>query len=65
MLAIEFAGRQIPIALLKQVKDDFARRYGDRKATIDVANTLNNEFGYVLLFISSSLVAKENVSVSL
>ncbi|RVW35221.1 putative vesicle-associated membrane protein 726 [Vitis vinifera] len=45
VVAVESAGRQIPIAFLERVKDDFNKRYGGGKAATAVANGLNKEFG--------------------
>lgn len=45
VVAIESAGRQIPIAFLERVKDDFNKRYGGGKATTAGANGLKKEFG--------------------
>lgn len=59
VVAIESAGRQVPIALLEQIKDDFTKIYGDGKAADAVANTLDNKFGYVPSFIPPSLAAKK------
>ncbi|KAB2623191.1 vesicle-associated membrane protein 726 [Pyrus ussuriensis x Pyrus communis] len=44
-IAAESAGRQIPIAYLERIKDDFNKRYGGGKAATAVANGLNREFG--------------------
>ena len=52
VVAVESAGRQIPIAFLERVKEDFNKRYGGGKAATAVANSLNKEFGYLLSFIS-------------
>ncbi|URE20827.1 vesicle-associated membrane protein [Musa troglodytarum] len=38
-------GRQIPIAFLDRIKEDFNKRYGGGKAATAVANSLNREFG--------------------
>lgn len=46
VVASESAGRQIPIAYLERVKDDFNKRYAGGKAGTAVANGLNREFGY-------------------
>lgn len=51
VVAVESAGRQIPIALLERVKEDFNKRYGGGKAATAVANSLNREFGYLLSFL--------------
>ncbi|PKU67718.1 Putative vesicle-associated membrane protein 726 [Dendrobium catenatum] len=45
VVAIESVGRQIPIAFLERVKEDFTKRYGGGKAATAVANSLNREFG--------------------
>ncbi|GFZ10682.1 vesicle-associated membrane protein 726 [Actinidia rufa] len=45
VVAVEAAGRQIPIAFLERVKDDFNKRYGGGKAATAVAKSLNKEFG--------------------
>ena len=49
MVAEESAGRQIPIAFLERVKDDFVSKYGGGKATTAPANGLNKEFGYSMI----------------
>ncbi|TYG98801.1 hypothetical protein E1A91_A10G136000v1 [Gossypium mustelinum] len=41
---IESAGRQIPIAFLERIKEDFSRRYGGGKAATATAKSLNREF---------------------
>lgn len=46
MVAVESAGRQIPIAFLERVKEDFNKRYSGGKAATAQANSLNREFGY-------------------
>lgn len=46
MVAEESAGRQIPMAFLERVKDDFISKYGGGKAAAAPANSLNREFGY-------------------
>ncbi|KAK4492431.1 hypothetical protein RD792_003239 [Penstemon davidsonii] len=45
VVAVESVGRQIPIAYLERVKDDFTKKYGGGKAATAVANSLNKEFG--------------------
>ncbi|CAA2959834.1 vesicle-associated membrane 726 [Olea europaea subsp. europaea] len=45
VVAVESAGRQIPIGFLERVKDDFNKRYGVGKAATASANSLNKEFG--------------------
>ncbi|KAL5711732.1 hypothetical protein ACHQM5_013984 [Ranunculus cassubicifolius] len=44
VVAVESAGRQIPIAFLERIKDDFNKKYGGGKAATAVANSLNKEF---------------------
>ncbi|KAG2332754.1 hypothetical protein Bca52824_003934 [Brassica carinata] len=44
VVAVESAGRQIPMAFLERVKEDFNKRYGGNAATAQ-ANSLNKEFG--------------------
>lgn len=43
---MESVGRQVPIAFLERVKDDFTKKYGGGKAATAVAKSLNKEFGY-------------------
>ncbi|XP_074311336.1 vesicle-associated membrane protein 722-like [Silene latifolia] len=45
VVAVESVGRQIPMAYLERVKDDFNKRYGGGKAATAVAKSLNKEFG--------------------
>uniref|UniRef100_A0A7N0USE6 Uncharacterized protein n=1 Tax=Kalanchoe fedtschenkoi TaxID=63787 RepID=A0A7N0USE6_KALFE len=45
IVAVESAGRQIPMAFLERLKDDFTKRYGGGKAATAVAKSLNREFG--------------------
>lgn len=45
MVAVEAVGRQIPMAFLERIKDDFTKRYGGGKAATATANSLNKEFG--------------------
>lgn len=47
VVAVDSAGRQIPIAFLERVKEDFNKRYGGGKAATAVAHGLNKEFGYL------------------
>ena len=46
VVAVESVGRQIPIAFLDRVKEDFTKKYGGGKAATAAANSLNREFGY-------------------
>ncbi|KAG8494607.1 hypothetical protein CXB51_011987 [Gossypium anomalum] len=45
VVADESAGRQVPIAFLERVKEDFVSKYGSGKAATAPANSLNKEFG--------------------
>jgi vesicle-associated membrane protein 72 len=45
VVADESAGRQLPMAFLERIKDDFVSKYGGGKATTSAANSLNKEFG--------------------
>ncbi|KAH6764845.1 vesicle-associated membrane protein 721 [Perilla frutescens var. hirtella] len=45
VVAEESAGRQIPMAFLDRIKDDFVAKYGGGKAATAPANGLNKEFG--------------------
>lgn len=45
VVASESAGRQIPVAFLERVKEDFNKRYGGGKATTASAKGLNKEYG--------------------
>ncbi|XP_028773086.1 vesicle-associated membrane protein 722 [Neltuma alba] len=45
VVAVESVGRQIPLAFLERVKEDFAKRYGGGKAATAAAKSLNREFG--------------------
>ncbi|KAL0785568.1 hypothetical protein Bca101_001814 [Brassica carinata] len=45
VVAVDSAGRQIPMAFLERVKEDFNKRYGGGKAATAQANSLNKEFG--------------------
>ncbi|KAK6145854.1 hypothetical protein DH2020_019723 [Rehmannia glutinosa] len=45
VVAVKSAGRQLPIAFLERVKDDFNKRYGGGKAATAGANSLKKEFG--------------------
>jgi vesicle-associated membrane protein 72 len=47
VVAVESVGRQIPIAFLDRVKEDFTKKYGGGKAATAAANSLNREFGCV------------------
>ncbi|TXG48268.1 hypothetical protein EZV62_027562 [Acer yangbiense] len=45
VVADESVGRQIPMAFLERIKDDFVSKYGGGKAATALANSLNKEFG--------------------
>lgn len=45
VVATESAGREIPLAFLDRVKDDFSKRYGGGKAANAGAKSLNREYG--------------------
>ncbi|KAI9187511.1 hypothetical protein LWI28_028932 [Acer negundo] len=48
VVAVESVGRQIPMAFLERIKDDFVSKYGGVKAATALANSLNKEFGLKL-----------------
>ncbi|GAA0148050.1 hypothetical protein Leryth_025261 [Lithospermum erythrorhizon] len=48
VVAKESVGKQISIAYLERIKEDFRRRYGGGKADTAVAKSLNKEFGPVM-----------------
>jgi hypothetical protein len=60
VVADESAGRQLPMAFLERIKDDFVSKYGGGKATTSAANSLNKEFGY----FNSILTTNINFSIS-
>ncbi|KAL8494291.1 hypothetical protein ACS0TY_025187 [Phlomoides rotata] len=45
VVAVESIGRQVPIAYLERIKDDFTKKYSGGKAATAVASSLNKEFG--------------------
>ncbi|KAJ8899266.1 hypothetical protein K2173_017301 [Erythroxylum novogranatense] len=45
VVAVESVGRQVPIAFLERVKEEFTKKYSGGKAATAVANSLNKEFG--------------------
>ncbi|CAH8374722.1 unnamed protein product [Eruca vesicaria subsp. sativa] len=45
VVSVESVGRQIPMAFLEHVKEDFNKTYGGGKATTAKPNSLNKEFG--------------------
>ncbi|KAK1316785.1 hypothetical protein QJS10_CPA05g00456 [Acorus calamus] len=48
VVAKDTVGKQVPVAFLERVKEDFVRRYGGGKADTAVAKSLNKEFGPVM-----------------
>lgn len=58
VVAVESAGRQIPIAFLERIKEDFTKKYAGGKATTAAAQSLNKEFGYlhILQFYVANLL---------
>lgn len=51
VVAVESAGRELPIAFLERIKDDFYKRYGTGKGKTANAKGLNREFGYLFMHI--------------
>ncbi|GAB2294157.1 hypothetical protein Dimus_028377 [Dionaea muscipula] len=45
VVAVESMGRQLPIAFLERVRDDFNKKYGGGKAATSLAKSLNKDFG--------------------
>ncbi|CAH8361520.1 unnamed protein product [Eruca vesicaria subsp. sativa] len=45
VVAVDSVGKEIPIAFLERVKEDFNTRYGGGKAATSQPNSLNKEFG--------------------
>ncbi|CAA2971941.1 vesicle-associated membrane 722 [Olea europaea subsp. europaea] len=45
VVAIQSVGRQIPMAFLERIKEDFTKKYSGGKAATAVADSLNREFG--------------------
>lgn len=52
IVADESIGRQVPMAFLERVKDDFVSKYGGGRAATAPANSLNKEFGYYVSVLS-------------
>lgn len=46
VVADESVGRQVPMAFLERIRDDFVSRYGGEKAATAPANSLNKDFRY-------------------
>ncbi|XP_025015054.1 vesicle-associated membrane protein 722 isoform X1 [Ricinus communis] len=55
VVADESAGRQVPMAFLERIKEDFMARYGNGKAATAPANSLDKEFGYSTLLMNDHL----------
>ncbi|XP_028773102.1 vesicle-associated membrane protein 722-like [Neltuma alba] len=47
-VAVESVGRQIPIAFLERIKEEFSKKYAGGKAATAAARSLNKEFGFKL-----------------
>ncbi|KAD3068512.1 hypothetical protein R6Q59_017475 [Mikania micrantha] len=45
VVAVESIGRQVPMAFLARINDDFTKKYGGGKAATATVNSLNKEFG--------------------
>ncbi|KAI4341613.1 hypothetical protein MLD38_026313 [Melastoma candidum] len=45
VVAVESVGRQIPMAFLERIKEEFSKKYGGGKAAAVAAKGLNKEFG--------------------
>ncbi|KAJ1409596.1 Synaptobrevin [Sesbania bispinosa] len=45
VVAVESVGRQIPMAFLERIKEDFTKRYGGGRAATAAAKSLSKEFG--------------------
>ncbi|XP_071736345.1 putative vesicle-associated membrane protein 726 [Rutidosis leptorrhynchoides] len=45
VVAVESAGRELPIAFLERVKDEFYNKYGTGKGKTATSKSLNKEFG--------------------
>lgn len=52
VVAEETAGRQIPMAFLEHIKDDFSKKYGAEEAP---PNSLDKEYGYIKISPRHSL----------
>jgi len=56
VVAVESAGRQIPIAFLERVKEEFSKKYGGGKAATASARSLNKEYGYLIFLIEILMI---------
>ncbi|KAK9288262.1 hypothetical protein L1049_016712 [Liquidambar formosana] len=45
VVAVQSAGREVPITFLERIQEDFTRRYGGGKAATAVANSLSESYG--------------------
>ncbi|KAI4365741.1 hypothetical protein MLD38_021703 [Melastoma candidum] len=45
VVAVEAIGRQIPMAFLERIKEEFSKKYGGGKAAAAAPKSLNKEFG--------------------
>ncbi|PWA83091.1 hypothetical protein CTI12_AA171440 [Artemisia annua] len=45
VVAVESIGKQVPMAFLERIKEDFTKKYSGGKASTATANSLNKEFG--------------------
>lgn len=45
VVAVESVGKQLPMAFLERVKEDFNKRYGGGKAATAPPKSLSKEFG--------------------
>jgi hypothetical protein len=48
VVAKESVPKNVSVAFLERLKDDFMKRYGGGKADTALAKSLNKEYGYVL-----------------
>ena len=55
VVAEETAGRQIPMAVLEHIKDDFSKTYGGEEAATVPPNSLDKEYGYIKISPRMSL----------
>lgn len=47
VVAVEAAGRTLPMGFLERVKDEFNKKYGGGKASTAAAKSLSKSFGYL------------------
>lgn len=53
VVAKESVPKNVSVAFLERLKDDFMKRYGGGKADTALAKSLNKEYGYVWLISTS------------